>query len=51
VLLDESFAAGAAFSANGTPMAVLIDADGRVASGLTVGGDAILALAGAKPDR
>jgi len=45
VLLDESFAAGSAFGANGTPMAVLLDPDGRVASGVAAGSEAVLALA------
>jgi thiol-disulfide isomerase/thioredoxin len=45
VLLDESFAAGATFGANGTPMAVLLDPDGRVASGVVAGAEAVLALA------
>ncbi len=47
VLLDEDFAAGAAFSANGTPMAVLVDAEGRVASPVVAGAEAALALADA----
>jgi thiol-disulfide isomerase/thioredoxin len=45
VLLDEAFAAGDAFGAGGTPMAVLLDADGRVASSVIAGRDAVLALA------
>jgi thiol-disulfide isomerase/thioredoxin len=45
VLLDESFAVGTAFGANGTPMAVLLGANGRVASGVVAGADAVLALA------
>jgi thiol-disulfide isomerase/thioredoxin/uncharacterized membrane protein YphA (DoxX/SURF4 family) len=45
VLLDESFEAGSAFGANGTPMAVLVDRDGRVASSVVAGADAVLALA------
>lgn len=52
VLLDEEFGAGTAFQANGTPMAVLIDAEGRIASGVVAGADAVLALAGARePER
>jgi peroxiredoxin len=47
VLLDEGFAAGSSFAANGTPMAVLLDADGRVASRVVAGADAVLELAGA----
>jgi len=33
-----------AFGANGTPMAILLDADGRVASGIAAGAQAIFAL-------
>jgi thiol-disulfide isomerase/thioredoxin len=47
VLLDEDFAAGGAFGANGTPTAVLLDADGRVASRIAAGAEAVLELAGA----
>jgi thiol-disulfide isomerase/thioredoxin len=45
VLLDEGFAAGAAFGVDGTPMAVLLGADGRVASSVAAGADAVLELA------
>jgi thiol-disulfide isomerase/thioredoxin len=45
VLLDPGFTAGKAFGARGTPSAVLVDADGRVASQVVVGADAVLALA------
>jgi peroxiredoxin len=45
VLLDEDFAAGAEFGVTGTPMAVLLDADGHVASGVAPGAEAVLALA------
>jgi thiol-disulfide isomerase/thioredoxin len=45
VLLDEDFAAGAEFGVSGTPMAVRLDADGRVASGVAAGADAVLDLA------
>lgn len=45
VLLDENFAAGEQFGVSGTPMAVLLDADGRVASGVAAGAAAVLALA------
>ena len=47
VLLDESFEAGSAFEANGTPMAILLDAEGRIASGVAAGADAVLDLVGA----
>ena len=49
VLLDGSFAAGNAFGATGTPSAVLVDEDGRVASGIAVGAPAVLELVGAEP--
>ena len=45
VLLDESFEAGSAFGANGTPMAVLVGADGRIASDVVAGADAVMELA------
>ncbi len=45
VLLDESFEAGSAFGANGTPMAVLVDADGRIASDVVAGAEAVMELA------
>ncbi|MES1247824.1 MAG: MauE/DoxX family redox-associated membrane protein [Actinomycetota bacterium] len=44
VLLDDAFAAGEALGASGTPMAVAVDADGRVASKVAAGAAAILAL-------
>ena len=45
VLLDAELAAARAFGAPGTPSAVLIDEQGRVASELAVGAPAVLALA------
>lgn len=47
VLLDQGFAAGREFGASGTPSAVLIDADGKIASHVAVGAPSVLALAGA----
>jgi hypothetical protein len=47
VVLDQNFSVGSAFGANGTPMAVLVDSEGRVASEVTVGALAVLALVGA----
>jgi hypothetical protein len=47
VLLDQQFAVGRAFGASGTPSAVLLDAEGKVASGVAVGATAVLELAGA----
>jgi peroxiredoxin len=49
ILLDDGFAAGSAFGAMGTPSAIRIDSDRRVASDVAVGADAVLALAGAEP--
>ena len=37
VVLDQSFAVGRAFGASGTPSAVLVDAEGKVASEVAVG--------------
>jgi thiol-disulfide isomerase/thioredoxin len=45
VLLDPNFSVGPAFGANGTPMGVLIDAEGRISSEVAAGADAVLALA------
>jgi thiol-disulfide isomerase/thioredoxin/uncharacterized membrane protein YphA (DoxX/SURF4 family) len=46
VVLDQQFSTGRAFGATGTPSAVLVDAEGRVASEIGVGAQAVLALAG-----
>jgi len=45
VVLDQDFATGRAFGSGGTPSAVLIDADGKVAAGVAVGAAAVFALA------
>jgi thiol-disulfide isomerase/thioredoxin len=50
VVLDPNFDVGSAFEASGTPMAVLIDAKGRVASEVVGGAQAVLELAGVKPN-
>jgi peroxiredoxin len=47
VLLDPSSSALHVFGAAGTPTAVMLDEQGRVASGVEVGAEAVLALAGA----
>lgn len=44
VLLDNEFEAGRAFGATGTPQAVLVDADGTIASPLVAGAAAVLNL-------
>ena len=46
-VLDQNFAAGRAFGASGTPSAVLVDAEGKVASEVAVGVPAVMELAGA----
>ena len=48
---DPEMLAGTAFGAAGTPMAVLVDRDGRVASPLAAGAAAVLALAGPQTAR
>jgi methylamine dehydrogenase accessory protein MauD len=45
VVLDNYFRIGSAFGAAGTPMAVLVDAAGRVASRVAAGAAAVFALA------
>lgn len=47
ILLDESANTGSLFGANGTPMAVLIAADGTIASPVAIGAPAVFALANA----
>jgi thiol-disulfide isomerase/thioredoxin len=44
VLIDEGFAVGQKFGCRGTPSAVLIDANGKLASTLVVGAPAVLSL-------
>jgi methylamine dehydrogenase accessory protein MauD len=46
VLLDPEWAVSTAFGADGTPMAVLVGADGRIASSVVGGGPAVLELLG-----
>jgi hypothetical protein len=48
VLLDQTFGSGLAFRVGGTPAAVLVDAEGRIASGVANGAPAVLALANAQ---
>jgi peroxiredoxin len=45
VLLDQEFAVGRAFGASGTPSAMLVDAEGKVASEVAVGAPGVLELA------
>ena len=49
VVLDEGFTVGKAFGVHGTPSAVLVDAQGRIASTVGVGARDVLALAGVVP--
>lgn len=44
VLLDPEWTVSGALGADGTPMAVLVSADGRIASGVVGGGPAVLEL-------
>jgi uncharacterized membrane protein YphA (DoxX/SURF4 family)/peroxiredoxin len=46
VLLDSHFTAGDRFGATGTPSAVIVDENGRVASHVAVGARAVMTLAG-----
>jgi peroxiredoxin len=45
VVLDQQFAVGRLFGASGTPSAVLVDAEGMIASEVAVGAPAVLELA------
>jgi thiol-disulfide isomerase/thioredoxin/uncharacterized membrane protein YphA (DoxX/SURF4 family) len=47
IALDQSFAAGQAFGTSGTPSAILVDREGRIASRLAVGAPDVMALANA----
>jgi thiol-disulfide isomerase/thioredoxin len=44
VVLDSGFTVGRAFGASGTPSAVLVDGEGKIASGLAVGGPTVISL-------
>jgi len=50
VVLDEGFTVAPRFGATGTPMAVLVDAEGNIASDLAAGAPAVLALAASGTD-
>lgn len=45
VVLDQGFAVAGTFGSHGTPSGILVDGQGRIASGLAVGAEAVLALA------
>ncbi|HLI51169.1 MAG TPA: MauE/DoxX family redox-associated membrane protein [Thermomicrobiaceae bacterium] len=49
VVLDPDFTTGRAYGAGGTPMGVLLDRNGRVASEVAAGAEAVFRLAGASP--
>jgi sec-independent protein translocase protein TatA len=50
VVLDQQFVVRRAFGASGTPSAVLVDEEGKIASEVAVGGQAILELAGTRAE-
>src|SRR5229473_3648154 len=50
ILLDQGFSVGNLFGANGTPMAVLVDAEGNIASEVAAGAPDVLALARSSKD-
>ncbi|HEX3724526.1 MAG TPA: TlpA family protein disulfide reductase, partial [Nitrolancea sp.] len=50
IVLDQGFNTGRAFGASGTPSAVLVDADGKIASDVGVGAQAVMKLAGSSAD-
>jgi sec-independent protein translocase protein TatA len=51
VVLDQQFVVGRAFGAGGTPSAVLVDEEGKIASEVAVGGqEAVLELAGTRAE-
>jgi methylamine dehydrogenase accessory protein MauD len=50
VVLDQNFATGRAFGVGGTPSAVLVDEEGKIASEVAVGAPAVLELAGARTE-
>jgi peroxiredoxin len=49
VLLDPTFSVGPRFGVDGTPSAVLVDGEGRIASHVGVGAPGVWVLAGAAP--
>jgi thiol-disulfide isomerase/thioredoxin len=49
ILLDHEFALGRDFNVQGTPSAIVIAPDGTIGSGLAVGGNAVMNLAGTAP--
>ncbi len=49
IVLDQGFNAGRSFGASGTPSAVLVDAEGNIASGVAVGAPSVLGLLSGNP--
>jgi hypothetical protein len=47
IVLDQQFSTGRAFEASGTPSAILVDAEGSIASEVAVEALAVMGLAGA----
>jgi thiol-disulfide isomerase/thioredoxin len=47
IALDGSFSAGSAFGTSGTPSAIRVSSDGKIASGLATGAPGVMALASA----
>jgi thiol-disulfide isomerase/thioredoxin len=45
IALDQSFTAGTAFGTSGTPSGILVNRDGKIASGLAIGAPDVMALA------
>ena len=50
ILLDQGMSVGSKFGATGTPMALLIDAEGKIASEVAAGASAVMALAAPERD-
>ncbi len=51
VLLDQSFATASIFGASGTPSAILIDENGKIASEIGVGAEAVMSFANRESDQ
>jgi hypothetical protein len=48
LVLDQGFGVGRSFGAKGTPMAVLVDGEGKIASELAAGAPPVFALLGGR---
>jgi peroxiredoxin len=50
ILIDDKFSVGQLYGASGTPSGLLVDSNGKIASGLAVGASALMAiLSGSRP--